>query len=72
MLDGRGGEQAYTNVDHVRLAVEMAEMAGREIASPDEARAILGMPSRAQGKLTGPVETVEDWATLASRKLKTT
>ncbi|HEY2303994.1 MAG TPA: 3-keto-5-aminohexanoate cleavage protein [Acidimicrobiales bacterium] len=51
MLDGRGGPQAYTNVDHVEMAVELGQLAGREIATPDEARALLGMAGRAQGKL---------------------
>ena len=50
MLDGRRGPQAYTNVDHVEMAVELGHLAGRDIATPDEARAILGMPPRADGK----------------------
>lgn len=46
MLDSRRGAASYTNVEHVEMAVEMGLMAGRGIASPDEARAILGMPPR--------------------------
>lgn len=53
MLDGRRGSQAYTNVDHVEMAVELGHLAGRGVATPDEARALLGMPPRAQGKLVG-------------------
>jgi 3-keto-5-aminohexanoate cleavage enzyme len=53
MLDGRRGEVAYTNVDHVEMAVELGQLAGRGIAAPDEARAMLGMPSRQVGKLPG-------------------
>ena len=52
MLDGKRGSDAYTNVDHVEMAVELAHMAGREVATPDEARAILGMPPREIGKRT--------------------
>ena len=52
MLDGRRGASAYTNVDHVEMAVEMGQLAGRGIATPAEARAILGMPSRDVGKLS--------------------
>ena len=51
MLDGRRGPVAYTNVDHVKMAVDLGQLAGREIATPDEARAILGLPARASGKL---------------------
>ncbi|HEV8295973.1 MAG TPA: 3-keto-5-aminohexanoate cleavage protein [Acidimicrobiales bacterium] len=50
MLDGRRGADAYTNVDHVAMAVELGLRAGREIATPDDARAILGMPPRHIGK----------------------
>jgi 3-keto-5-aminohexanoate cleavage enzyme len=50
MLDGRRGREAYTNVDHVKMAVELGHLAGREVATADEARAILGMPARAEGK----------------------
>ena len=50
LLDGRRGTNAYTNVDHVEMAVAMGELAGRGIATPDEARAVLGMPSREVGK----------------------
>jgi 3-keto-5-aminohexanoate cleavage enzyme len=50
MLDGRTGAAAYTNVDHVQMAVDMGQLAGRDIATPDEARAILGLPPRASGK----------------------
>ena len=53
MLDGKRGATAYTNVDHVEMAAEMAHLAGREVATPDEARGILGMPPREVGKLTG-------------------
>lgn len=49
MLDGRGGAKAYTNVDHVKMSVDLAHMAGREVATPDEARRILGMPPRSIG-----------------------
>ena len=49
MLDGKRGSDAYTNVDHVEMAVELAHHAGREVATPDEARAILGMPPREIG-----------------------
>ena len=38
-LDGR----AYTNVEQVKIAVEMAHMAGREVATTAEARAMMGM-----------------------------
>lgn len=54
MLDGKRGTSAYTNVDHVEMAVTMGQLAGRDIATPDEARAILGMPPRDVGKLPGP------------------
>jgi 3-keto-5-aminohexanoate cleavage enzyme len=50
MLDGKRGASAYTNVDHVEMAVEMGQQAGRDIATPDEARTILGMPPRELGK----------------------
>lgn len=48
MLDGRRGTKGYTNVEQVEMAVELAHLAGREVATPAEARAILGMPPRAQ------------------------
>jgi 3-keto-5-aminohexanoate cleavage enzyme len=51
MLDGRREARAYTNVDHVEMAVELGHLAGRVVATPDEARAMLGMPPRPQGKL---------------------
>ena len=50
LLDGKRGAEAYTNVDHVEMAVQMGQLAGREIATPDEARTILGMPPREIGK----------------------
>lgn len=50
-LDGRRGADAYTNVDHVEMAVELGLLAGRGIADPIEARTILGLPPRAIGKL---------------------
>lgn len=50
-LDGRRGAQAYTNVDHVRMAVDLGLLAGRDIADPATARTILGMPPRAPGRL---------------------
>jgi 3-keto-5-aminohexanoate cleavage enzyme len=53
MLDGRRGPQAYTNVDHVEMAVELGQLAGRGIATPNEAREILGMPPRADGMTLG-------------------
>lgn len=53
MLDGKRGASAYTNVDHVEMAVQLAQLAGREVATPDEARTLLGMPPRAIGKLPG-------------------
>ena len=46
-LDGRRGADALPNVDHVRLAVAMAEMAGREVATSADAREILGIAPRA-------------------------
>jgi uncharacterized protein (DUF849 family) len=51
MLDGRRGLQGYTNVDHVEMAVELRQLAGRGIATPDETRALLGMPPRVRGEL---------------------
>jgi 3-keto-5-aminohexanoate cleavage enzyme len=53
LLDGRDGP-IYTNVDHVEMSVDMAHLAGRAVATPDEARAILGMPPRAMGKQLPP------------------
>jgi 3-keto-5-aminohexanoate cleavage enzyme len=50
MLDGRHGARAFTNVDHVKMAVELAQLAGREVATSTEARTILGMPTREQAR----------------------
>jgi 3-keto-5-aminohexanoate cleavage enzyme len=50
MLDGRKGAAAFTNVDHVKMSADMATLAGRGVATPAEARAILGMPPRSVGK----------------------
>ena len=54
MLDGKRGAAAYTNADHVEMAAEMGRLAGRGIATPDEARAILGMPPRGIGMRPQP------------------
>jgi len=42
LLDGKRGAEAYTNVDHVEMAVQMGQLAGREIATPDEQEPIGG------------------------------
>jgi 3-keto-5-aminohexanoate cleavage enzyme len=47
-LDGRRSTKTYTNADHVEMAVEMGQLAGRGIATSNEARAMLGMPPRRQ------------------------
>ncbi len=40
------GRLAPTNADLVRVVVEMAKAVGREVATPDEAREIMGLPAR--------------------------
>jgi 3-keto-5-aminohexanoate cleavage enzyme len=40
------GKAARSNAELVEVAVTMARAIGREIATPDEARAIIGLPPR--------------------------
>jgi len=45
--DPRGdGSGTWSNVDAVKLAVQAAELAGRQIATPTEARTRFGLEAR--------------------------
>jgi 3-keto-5-aminohexanoate cleavage enzyme len=49
------GKLARSNAELVEVAVQMARSMGREVASPDEARLIVGTPRRSQGAEAGNV-----------------
>lgn len=42
-LEDYGGTEAPSNLELVRAAVALCERMGRRVATPDEARAILGL-----------------------------
>jgi 3-keto-5-aminohexanoate cleavage enzyme len=55
------GELAKTNAELVDVIVRMAEAVGREVATPEEARRIIGLPSHdAVGATTGPAAKSRD------------